>query len=291
MALPSTVSLANVDAGSDDPALGRGDINSIGTTLNSLISALSGIVELAIGEGLEEDGGGNLRTKLQTLSGLQRGASGLALKLDNLGVVASLDETNDYLPLWDASANAGAGGNARTTIQTLLNSVPDGIPVGAGMEWFTGSAPTGWLLCDGSSYDTTAQAALHAVIGYTFGGSGSNFNVPDMRNRVPVGVGTSYGLNATGGVTSRTVNFQLPNHSHKTVIVSTINATANISSTNKFMRSHGDAGNDSFKYELAGTSTGTPTAGETDVAGAGATPSQVIDVRQPYRACHFIIKA
>ena len=297
MALPSTVSLTNVDSGTDDPALGRGDINNIGTALNSLIGVLGNLVELTAGEGLEDDGSGNLRLKLQALSGLQRGVTGLALKLNNLTSITSLDEANDYLPLWDASANGGAGANRRTTIQTLLNSVPAGVPTGAIMQWFTGSAPTGWLLCDGTSYATATHQALHDVIQYTAGGSGANFNVPDLRNRVPVGVGSSYGLNAFGGSTGRTVTFKLKDHTHKSVIDSN-DATGGggnieVSSTYLFTESAGNVGGrDNEEYRLAGRIAGTPDTGKTSNADEadGASPTQVIDVRQPYRACHFIIK-
>jgi hypothetical protein len=51
-----------------------------------------------------------------------------------------------------------------------------------------------FLLCDGSSYSTTTYSDLYAVIGTTFGGSGSNFNVPDYRTYFPVGVGGSFVL-------------------------------------------------------------------------------------------------
>lgn len=43
------------------------------------------------------------------------------------------------------------------------------------------TVPTGYLECDGSSLDTTTYATLYAVLGYTYGGSGSNFNIPDYR--------------------------------------------------------------------------------------------------------------
>jgi microcystin-dependent protein len=48
-------------------------------------------------------------------------------------------------------------------------------------------APTGWYLCDGSSKTTAGDAALFAIVGYKFGGSGANFNVPDLRGRVTAG--------------------------------------------------------------------------------------------------------
>jgi microcystin-dependent protein len=75
-------------------------------------------------------------------------------------------------------------------------------PTGAVMDYAGATAPSGWLLCDGTSYSTTTYAALFAVIGYTFGGSGANFNVPDARGRTIIGVGQGTGLTnrVLGGV-------------------------------------------------------------------------------------------
>jgi microcystin-dependent protein len=54
-------------------------------------------------------------------------------------------------------------------------------PTGTVIMWTTGTAPTGYLECDGSSVSTTTYAALFAVIGYTYGGSGASFTLPDLR--------------------------------------------------------------------------------------------------------------
>jgi microcystin-dependent protein len=47
------------------------------------------------------------------------------------------------------------------------------------------TAPTGWLLCDGSTVSRTTYAVLHSVIGSNYGsGNGSTtFHLPDMRGR------------------------------------------------------------------------------------------------------------
>ena len=42
-------------------------------------------------------------------------------------------------------------------------------------------SPTGWLDCNGASVSTSTYAELFAVIGYTWGGSGGSFNVPELR--------------------------------------------------------------------------------------------------------------
>lgn len=68
-----------------------------------------------------------------------------------------------------------------------------------GIQMYAGAAaPTGWLLCQGQAVSRTTYAALFAVCGTTFGaGDGSTtFNIPDMRGRSPIGVGTGAGLTA-----------------------------------------------------------------------------------------------
>jgi len=63
-------------------------------------------------------------------------------------------------------------------------------PVGSLQAYAGASAPSGWLLCDGTSYSTSVYPELYSVLGYTYGGSGANFNVPDLRGRAPIGAGT-----------------------------------------------------------------------------------------------------
>lgn len=70
-------------------------------------------------------------------------------------------------------------------IQTQINT---NTPTGMISIHSAATAPTGWLLCDGTSYSTTTYANLHGVIGYTFGGSGANFNVPNLKGKVVVGI-------------------------------------------------------------------------------------------------------
>lgn len=71
-------------------------------------------------------------------------------------------------------------------------------PVGSLQAFAGASAPTGWLLCDGTSYSTSVYPELFSVLGYTYGGSGANFNVPDLRGRVPMGAGTGAQNGGTG---------------------------------------------------------------------------------------------
>jgi microcystin-dependent protein len=79
------------------------------------------------------------------------------------------------------------------------------VPPGAMSDFggVAGNLPVGWLLCDGNSYPTATYPALFAAIGYTWGGAGANFNVPDMRGRASIGYG------AGAGLTNRSVMGQL----------------------------------------------------------------------------------
>ena len=45
------------------------------------------------------------------------------------------------------------------------------------------TSKTGWLLCDGTSYSVSDYPNLFNVIGYIFGGSGDNFNVPNYKGK------------------------------------------------------------------------------------------------------------
>ena len=68
------------------------------------------------------------------------------------------------------------------------------------IKMFAGSvAPDGWLLCNGQAVSRTTYSKLFNVIGTTYGeGDGSTtFNVPDLRGRTPVGVGTGTASDAT----------------------------------------------------------------------------------------------
>lgn len=90
--------------------------------------------------------------------------------------------------------------------------------------WGTGSAPSGYLLCDGSAVSRTTYSALFALLSTTFGtGDGSTtFNLPDLRGRAPIGVGTGSGLTARAladqvgveTVTLTAAQSGLPAHTH-----------------------------------------------------------------------------
>lgn len=79
------------------------------------------------------------------------------------------------------------------------------------------SAPTGWLMCDGTAVNRSIYADLFAVLGTRFGaGDGSTtFNLPDFTGRVPIGASGDKPLGDTGGTNAVTLSSgNLPAHTH-----------------------------------------------------------------------------
>lgn len=82
-------------------------------------------------------------------------------------------------------------------------------------------APVGWLRCDGQPLLIASYPNLYSIIGTTYGGDGiTTFAVPDLRGRVPIGIGpgpglTSRALGQNGGAESVALaDTQMPVHTH-----------------------------------------------------------------------------
>lgn len=78
-------------------------------------------------------------------------------------------------------------------IKTVVNANADLLnvvmPIGTIVTFAGNTAPTNWLICDGSAISRTTYSDLFNVLGTTYGnGDGSStFNLPDLRTRVAVG--------------------------------------------------------------------------------------------------------
>lgn len=93
--------------------------------------------------------------------------------------------------------------------------------VGTILLWPVNWAPEGWMLCDGSLLPISQYQALFSLIGTTYGGDGrTNFALPDLRGRMPMGAGHGPGLtprpfgsNCGAESAALTAN-NLPAHTH-----------------------------------------------------------------------------
>jgi microcystin-dependent protein len=104
--------------------------------------------------------------------------------------------------------------------QTAINAGQ--VPIGSITMFGGATPPTGWLICDGSSLATTGTyAALFAVLQYAFGGSGANFNLPNLQSKFPLGANPSNAIGSFGGSYSYTISLaNLPPHAHPIIDVS-----------------------------------------------------------------------
>ncbi|GAB3181258.1 phage tail protein [Telluribacter humicola] len=154
------------------------------------------------------------------------------------------------------------------------------------IRMFAGTfAPAGWAICDGRSLLISEYDALYTLIGTLYGGDGTNnFNLPDLRGRVPVHMktvsgGLSYQIGEMAGVESVTLTTQqIPVHNHA-VVVSTATADSTLP-TNSFIGKSNDV--DIF-YEDNPNQNMNP--GSISPIGG----SQPHDNMQPYLCINFII--
>lgn len=160
------------------------------------------------------------------------------------------------------------------------------VPTGGGCLWFTNSAPTGFLICDGSAVlraTYTDLNTLFSAAGYPYGnGDGATtFNLPDLRQRVPLGKaasGTGNTLAATGGAIDHTHTG--PSHTHPVVVPRGSWGDVNVNPDTAGMLLVG-SGLGLNNYHPTGDQTVTSDAGGTGNTGT-ANP--------PYLVINFIIK-
>lgn len=168
-----------------------------------------------------------------------------------------------------------------------MNEIKDTIntntPVGS-ISLFAGTtAPTGWLICDGSAVSRTTYADLFSVIGTTYGtGDGSTtFNIPNLKGKVPVGLDssdTSFDtIGETGGEKTHTLSIdEMPRHNHE--------VHANIGGGGKINGGYNAPGG-SEHYNIPFTLTNDSNYIDTWEVGN----SQAHNILQPYIVMNYII--
>jgi microcystin-dependent protein len=103
-----------------------------------------------------------------------------------------------------------------------IQVVAVGAPVGVMLDWPGDTAPADWLLCQGQALKRSTYPALFAVLGTKYGagiGDGTEFSLPDMRDKVAVGTSATKLLAGGGGAETVTHKhaagaYQSPAHAH-----------------------------------------------------------------------------
>ena len=133
----------------------------------------------------------------------------------------------------DIGGDASNWGNVLNATTTAIDSVvyanqQAGVPIGSITMFGGAAAPANWVLCQGQSVATTGTyAALFAILGYAFGGSGANFNLPNFTDIFPIGASATHALAATGGAATVTLDAtMIPTHTHTATSTQRRTATA-----------------------------------------------------------------
>ena len=261
-------------------------------------------------------------TELNVLDGITASTAELNI-MD--GVTSSAAELNilDGATLSTTELNYvdGVTSAIQTQFSTVNTNATNNTPVGVVNMWITGTAPTGWLLCDGSTKSTTTNpelANLYSVIGTTYGGTGAtSFKLPDLRGRIPMGAGTGRNVADSANLTGRTLGAKvsddenitltsgqsgLPAHSHANTVSGTFASSshAHIVYTDGTMSYH--VGNGVYYTEgntipdvgavntLPPSGGGTASVSITNVNNTAANAAEAHNNIQPSTVINFIIK-
>ena len=196
------------------------------------------------------------------------------------------------------------------------------VEVGTILSWSNSTLPSGYLNCDGTAVSRSTYSALFAIIStdYGVGDGSSTFNLPDLRDKVPLGVSSTKAVASTGGAETVTptgtitigaitpagsisgstgshtlATSEMPSHTHTSPIgnpsdSSNPNTTIFNSQTNfgsnvrKKFESESTGGGGSHSHSLSATFSGNA------VTPTGSSSINAVSTLQPFVALKFMIK-
>ena len=272
------------------------------TATTSELNTLDGVTASASEINLLDGVSGLVKADFTKLAAITSSAAELNVLDGYTGSVTELNYLDTLHATGVTSSEFDFLDGVTSNIQTQINTI---MPSGVLMPYGGSSAPTGFLLCDGSAVSRSTYADLFSAIGTTYGsGNGSTtFNIPDLRGRVIAGqddmggssanrlTNQSGGLNgdtlgATGGSETHTLTTaQLASHTHSFSDSDTVSNVAIprafiSGSTNNSVNADGSA------VRVDSGSINVSISGTTGSAGSGSAHNNV----QPTIILNYIIK-
>ena len=177
----------------------------------------------------------------------------------------------------DGTLNAVGGGASGVVNETVIGS----IALYAGEK-----IPDGWLICNGQIVYSKDYPDLYKVIGNTYGGTGvsGDFQVPDLRDRVPLG------LNNDAGNLTDFIGYKGGSATHTHTLN---NAYGNMYIGSEYMyynRKQNVTNNTTIRKSISGRyEENARTGNESDITLGGTTDSE--SNMPPYIKLNYIIKA
>jgi microcystin-dependent protein len=211
----------------------RSQLNALVSSIQSTITTLDNVVNNDVRPRLLalEDFQGDITADVIEL---QTSVSGLTSSLESLTPrVTSLESRTALLEMTRANIDSPVFTGVPKTTWPVLNEnmqiapvgwVNEGIinnieltrvPIGGVIIWMSAAIPQGWLALNGAYVSRFTYPTLFGILGYSAGGSGDTFVLPDLQGRFPLGVSGGYPIMAKGGAENVTLGTQhLPSHSH-----------------------------------------------------------------------------
>lgn len=138
--------------------------------------------------------------------------SGVSAKIRSASAEIRLMDDGDLEP----EQESDLGSTTKKFGQIHAKEIHDDNLIGEVKMWPAVALPVGFHLCDGQSLAVATYPVLFGKIGYTFGGSGANFNVPNYIAHSPIGLDAS--KSEINALTDKTGTWNhthtLPAHKH-----------------------------------------------------------------------------
>lgn len=240
------------------------------------------------GPGIVIAGTGSEKNPFVVTATVSASSIGVAVEENNVGVV-TLANRLDFRGS-NVDVSTGISGEAVVTV-TPGDGTGGREPPGSMVMYGGVSAPTGWLLCDGTQYLIADYPDLAAAISTRFGGDSTHFNVPNMADRFPIGASPTKAVASTGGSVNKTIGTtNLPPHAHGIAHTHTIFAEY-------FDDTQSGGGGAAKRITDIENSTGgggtnifPPTHSQATTTSGNTGGGSPLDVTPPYMALNWIIK-